>query len=118
MIDDKKVARLIEVTDQIGELEKVEKKLKDEVKSEMLADKVFTVKSGTRVITITQSSRTTTKDEDLVKFLASKGLKTCLKMTILPDMDQVKEAIKSGLLTQVEIDAFSTTIPVNTMKIK
>jgi hypothetical protein len=118
MIDMEKVTRYIELDDEIKVRKEEQDSIKDVLKAQMIADRVNTVKHLNRTLTLTESTRETVKKEDFVAFLAKKGLKQYIKMTLEPDMDMVNQAVKNGEITQAEVDAFVKKTPVFTMKLK
>ena len=118
MIDQDKLKRYIQLDDEIKEREKEQDELKTILKAEMTQDGLKAVKHGNRTLTLTESERVTIKKEDLVTLLATKGLKSCIKMLLEPDMDMIEVSIQIGEIQKEEVDAFIKKTQVQTMKLK
>jgi hypothetical protein len=117
-VDMDKVSRYIELDDEIKLRKEEQDGIKDNLKVEMIADGVRAVKHQNRTLSLTESSRETVKKDDLVALLGKKGLRSCIKMVLEPDMDMLEQAIQNGEITQAEVDAFVKKTPVFTMKLK
>lgn len=110
------VKELIEVRETYLALEKKLSNLKDQVKKEMLSEKITTINHGSSIITLTHSTRVT-PSKTIVDSLVKLGMVNCLKTEIKADIDILKSEI-GHKITEEQFKALVKETDVYTMNVK
>lgn len=105
VVDLSKVKELVELAKQKELIDKQYKAVSQEVKNQMELSGINVLNESGHSIKLSQATRTTVKEEQLIDFLTSKGMLYCLKTGIEPDIDRLRLEVGHSI-TQDEFKVY------------
>lgn len=113
------VIKLVNAKKEIKQLEKLKDSLTNDIKNMMISSDIDIAKIGNIKVSLSKQERQTVPASLKDKFvteLAGMGKNHLLSMTIEPNVEEIMEEVKSGMLDKSFVEKYINITPVVTLR--